>query len=1106
MAKQKNISSENSNIEINSDELTNKKYASSGSVSLPLTKAAQYVGGNPGTIFTQPMFFSPLHTPQNWQIASKRKEVYQWARFYYENEPKAAAGIDFYAGFPMNGFTLECKDKKVLAFFEHTVEKLNLDYWLRKISHEHFLLGDVFVFTEIECPVCGGVGHLSNGHLCNHPDGTIKRILILNPDFIEVQSTQLADEPTVALIPDDDLKRVVQQQKPKSVYERIPETIKQYVMSGRPIPLSPRCISHIRHKGSPYGTYGESLLRRLFTIIAYKTKLMTANWIMAERHILPVRIAKVGNAERPASEIDIADVQGQLAAVANDPNLTIVTHHAFEMDFIGATGKIHDISNQMEAIGKEMLDGLMLPQSLLNGEMAGYSCHDESTLTLTDSGFKRWNEIDSNDKIACYNPHTGEMEYHNYIEKHVYDFNGEMVQFYTDKIDICVTPNHRMWSAKQDSEVFEFVEAKDVKPKSSFVGSVESFSGNNQDTFAIGDLEIPIYEYCELAGLFVSEGCTSKDKRKKGNRHAFSICQSENCESFEKKSDCLESSKINYWTDNKSFNLWSPNLSDHFHNEYGHGSNNKKLPTWLKNLSSEYLEIVLKSAIIGYGCEHKHNSRKANNYVYCTSSKQLGEDIAEIAFKCGYAVKIINRKNKKIRNKYLNKTGHQIITNCPQYEVQISRGLKVRKPTIYSKSLKYANKEKTYVPYSGKVYCFTVPHGIFVTMRNGKIAIQGNSAAVGVETLIRRLETWRLELSSWVEKNIFLPIAQMQGFVDTQKSKLIGETVWLYPKVKWNDLRLRDNTQYLQSLVQLHDKGLVSTQKLLSEFNIDFDQEVNRLREEQITAGKGGQVVGESPGGGGGLDLGLGGPPGGGLDLGLGGGGGLPPGLAGPPAGGPPGMEAAPPAGGPPAGGPPPATAFTNEDMTKTAQLDPSLGLFDPQKVYKKGKQPKKKKEDLPVDQTQKIFLTKPEQKLFQIIRSLNVPLRLFAQYEQKVPGSQNAYLLDFAFPDIMLNLEADGDFWHTDLESVERDKQRDMKLASIGWRVVRIRESALNTNANLVTQIVINNIRDSIKERKAILSKQASFDDDDNMIYEDGDDVKIAKQNILYYENPEDN
>ena len=53
-----------------------------------------------------------------------------------------AAGI-------MNGFKLECKNKKVLKFFEKIVRKLQLNHWLKMISHEYFLLGDVFPFTEI---------------------------------------------------------------------------------------------------------------------------------------------------------------------------------------------------------------------------------------------------------------------------------------------------------------------------------------------------------------------------------------------------------------------------------------------------------------------------------------------------------------------------------------------------------------------------------------------------------------------------------------------------------------------------------------------------------------------------------------------------------------------------------------------------------------------------------------------------------------------------------------------------------------------------------------------------------------------------------------------
>ncbi len=150
-----------------------------------INKYGQVLSGG-GITQAPPMFFSPLHTPQNWQIAAKRREVYQWARFWYENEAKVAAGVDFYSQFPINGFKLECKSKKVLKYYEKIVKKLRIEKICTMISHERFLLGDVFPFKEIECPHCGGSGYLPDGTACTHPGGNIKRIIILNPESIEV--------------------------------------------------------------------------------------------------------------------------------------------------------------------------------------------------------------------------------------------------------------------------------------------------------------------------------------------------------------------------------------------------------------------------------------------------------------------------------------------------------------------------------------------------------------------------------------------------------------------------------------------------------------------------------------------------------------------------------------------------------------------------------------------------------------------------------------------------------------------------------------------------------------------------------------------------------
>jgi very-short-patch-repair endonuclease len=684
----------------NSDTIgSNRKYISSQSVKVPITKNAQFAGSAANAVWAQPMFFSPLHTPQNWQIASKRREIYQWSRFYYMNEPKVAAGVDFYANFSMNGFKLECKKKKILKYFERLVERLDLSERLNEISHEYFLLGDVFPFLEITCPQCQGGGFTKDGKPCNHPDGSFKSVKILNPDYMDVKTNSIANDPKFFLKPDEELKMLVSRKEPKELYESLPQDLIDLISTGQDIPLSDRSISHIRHNASPYGVYGVSMLQRLFTMLAYKTKIMTANWIVAERLILPVRVVKVGDEKRPATEEDLQDVVNQLGAVANDPNLTIVTHHAFDYEWYGASGKIHNITQEMEHIGKEILDGLMLNQALLNGEMGGY-----------------------------------------------------------------------------------------------------------------------------------------------------------------------------------------------------------------------------------------------------------------------------------------------------------------------------------------------------------------NSAQVGIEVLIRRLDNWRNKLKSWVEKHIFLPIAMMQGFIDEQESDMLGETVYMYPKLVWNDLQLRDKTNKIQTLMQWYDKGGVSAQTICEELDLDYDAEVEKIREEQVMAGPQGQM----PGGGNMGTMGMGdmggGMPGGDM------GGGMPGGDmgGGMPGGGMPGGDM----GGGMAGG----------GMGAAPGMGAAAESSLP-KITKRGGGGGKEEEQEQAP-PQMIKFTKLEQQMYKILQQIPAPHELFAQYSVKVPGEQRPFVLDFAYPQIGIGVETDGAIWHQREDFQQRDLVRDQKLANVGWRILRFRDDAVDEQSDTVREVISKNIIEATKTKKAANDK----------------------------------
>ena len=241
--------------------IPNQNYSSSATVNAfggGMNKFASAAAGG-GMIYGQPTFFSPVHTPINWQIPSKRLETYQWSRFFYQNEPKVAAAIDFYSYFPMNDFENECRDRNVKKYFDKLKKRLELPKWLRLISHEVHLLGDCFPFVEVSCEHCLGSG--TNGdEICEHEGGTVRRIVILNPDFVEVYTSPMNPEPVIALKPDEELINMVQRKTPG--FDRLTPEVRSLVASGKPIRLDNRNVSHLMYGEGGYSRYGIGMVRR----------------------------------------------------------------------------------------------------------------------------------------------------------------------------------------------------------------------------------------------------------------------------------------------------------------------------------------------------------------------------------------------------------------------------------------------------------------------------------------------------------------------------------------------------------------------------------------------------------------------------------------------------------------------------------------------------------------------------------------------------------------------------------------------------------------------------------------------------------------------------
>jgi len=125
----------------------------------------------------------------------------------------------------------------------------------------------------------------------------------------------------------------------------------------------------------------------------------------------------------------------------------------------------------------------------------------------------------------------------------------------------------------------------------------------------------------------------------------------------------------------------------------------KRLPEFIWALSRKQMDILLQALIDGDGSQVD-----AYNFRYYTASKQLADDIQKLAICIGYSTIAYSRLRE---GKFLT------------YEVGITK--KSRHLSINRR------KHIAKVPYTGKVYCLSVPTGVYLTRRNGKTAIQGNS-------------------------------------------------------------------------------------------------------------------------------------------------------------------------------------------------------------------------------------------------------------------------------------------------------------------------------------------------------------------------------------------
>jgi hypothetical protein len=385
-----------------------------------------------------PEIYSPLFQLANLNLPRDRVTMNAWNRVFYDTHPIVRNAINLHASFPISKINITCKNKKVQQFFMEMAERIDLYSVVYGAALEFWKMGEAFPYAELDESM-----------------GVWSRITILNPDYTHVKKSVIGNHTMVSLRPDANLLRLVNSSSPSDLNLRkhIPEHILNYVKRGQNIPLDSFNVSHLKLLSSPYDIRGTSIIVSVYKDLMLYDKLRESKFAQADGMINPLTLVTLGDGDYRPTQSDIEAFKNVLEEAQYDKDFKIVTHNGVKIERVGFSGSTIDVGSDVEHILSNLYAGLMTPKSLMDQEAACLKVSGNEVLTQ-DGGWKFFDELNKDDKIATLNPDTHKIEFHKPNSYTDYNFTGMMYHFKNNEVDVEVTDFHEMYLSRDGGETF----------------------------------------------------------------------------------------------------------------------------------------------------------------------------------------------------------------------------------------------------------------------------------------------------------------------------------------------------------------------------------------------------------------------------------------------------------------------------------------------------------------------------------------------------------------------------------------------------------------------------------------------------------------------------
>ena len=309
--------------------------------------------------------FHPSYELSTLRLPASLEERNLWRRHYYQFNPYVSRACDLHATFPLSQFMLRCKDRKIQDSYNEIAEELNLFDFLLWLAQEYWVVGEAISYG-----------------LWDDDEVSWARFVLMNPDYLKIEWNPVTQRDKVFKIVkwQDEVKKIVDGgiRNPDTgfILQRLIEEasdVVECIRESKPYTLSEVATSHVVRKCNYFDIRGVSIIDSCFKTLMYHDKLREAQGAIADRHLTPLEISKLGTDLEPADDSEMTAYTNAVQQTWNSPNKHIIWNHALQYEMVGASGRMLPVTAENDQVINELAAGLKCSRGFLVGEGMAYA-------------------------------------------------------------------------------------------------------------------------------------------------------------------------------------------------------------------------------------------------------------------------------------------------------------------------------------------------------------------------------------------------------------------------------------------------------------------------------------------------------------------------------------------------------------------------------------------------------------------------------------------------------------------------------------------------------------------------------------------------------------